>query len=161
MKYSCEISTQMQKELNQTTKLWSIISLIIGSVGLACYVALSMFYEGSFMTVLLCASSILFAFGIVFLFSVSSSNKKAAEMKLAGEYELEPEYIMVTTFKNGENIGTMKIYYKDFVKIKETENYLFLFPNPQMAYPVPKDKLTKEEIAQLKSWLDQAKIKRG
>ena len=160
MKYSCEITPQLQAELNATVKRGFLISLIVGCVGLASYIALSMFFEGYLVNLLLWVSALLFGFGLVFLITVNKSNKNASTLKLSGEYELEPEYMMITSFKNGENIGNMKVYYKDIVKTKETENYIFLYPNPHMAYPVPKNKLSAEERLLLRAWLDAAKAKK-
>ena len=71
---------------------------------------------------------------------------------------LNEEFMEVSSIKNGEVIGTSKIYYKDLVKVKETENYLFLYPNKTQAFAISK-KISTEELSLLKVWVHSSKVK--
>ncbi|MBQ7798145.1 MAG: YcxB family protein [Clostridia bacterium] len=158
MKCSCEINQEVQIELNKKAKRNSIIALIVGLVGLLVYICIPTSVEYFLLEILLWVSSFIFVFGIVFLVTINKANKKVIANKITAEFELEEGYMIVNSIKNGEQINSSKVYYKDIVKIRETEHYIFLYPNRQMAYPLPKSKLTNEEVTTLRSWLNlQAK----
>ena len=153
MKFSCEINEEVQKEVNKTSKFYSILSLVIGAIGIFAYIVISVFVEHVILDILLWVFAFLLVFGILFLVSINKVNKTTVDKKMIDEYELFETYLTVDSFQNGEKIVSIKTYYKDIIKIKETENYLFLYPNKQGAYPVPKSKLSSEELDKLKQWL--------
>lgn len=155
MKYTCKINQEIQAELNKSSKRNSIIATIIGIVGLVAYIALSMWKELFVFEMLLWISACLFGVGIAYIVLINKSNKKAANSTMDGEYELEETFMTIKAHKDGEQISSAKVYYKDMVKLKETANYIFLYPNRQMAYPVPKNKLSAEELSLLKSWISE------
>ena len=159
MKCSIEINEKVQVELNSTIKRNSIISLVIGCIAIALYVILSVFIEDSFwLTYMLWIGAILFAFGLIYLLTVNKLKKQVAKDNSICNYEFEEEYMNVETIKNGEAISNVKFYYKDIVKVKETESYWFLYPNKTAAYPIEKTKLTPEELSTLKMWVQSARI---
>ena len=160
MKYTCEINQQLQTELNKNVKRNSIIATIVGVVGLVAYIGLSMWKELFVFEILLWVSACLFGFGLVYIAMINKTNKKSAESKIIGEYELEETFMTITASKGNEQISTAKVYYKDIIKVRETENYLFLYPNRQVAYPVPKNKLTPEELSMVKLWVSSQLAKK-
>ena len=160
MKYTCEINQQLQTELNKNSKRNSIIATIIGIAGLIAYIALSMWKELLVFEIMLWVSACLFGCGLVYIATINKANKRASSLKIVGEYQLEETFMFITAFKDGEQIGSSKTYYKDLIKIRETENYLFLYPNRQIAYPVPKNKLTPEELSMVKLWVGSQMAKK-
>ena len=46
------------------------------------------------------------------------------------------------------------------IKIKETDNYLFLYPNKVSAVPIPKKEFSPEELSTIKVWVNSAKVKK-
>lgn len=155
MKYTCEINKDLQTELNKSFKRNCIIAVVAGIIGLLAYIVIPK--EMLLMEILLWISSCAFGIGLVLLISINTVNKKASDNKIVGEYELEETFMIINAFKNGEQISSAKVYYKDLIKTKETENYLFLYPNKQTAYPVPKNKLTPEELSLVKVWIQASK----
>ena len=156
MKYKCEINEELQKEANKNSKRNAIIMLIIGAVGLVAYVIVSTFIEHYLLEILSWVSAFLLVFGIFLLVLIKNTNKKMVEKKMVDEYELFEEYLTVDSYQNGEKIVSLKAYYKDLIKIRETENYIFLYPNKQSAYPVPKKQLTDEELVTVRNWVQTA-----
>ena len=160
MKYSIEINESLQNELNKKVKQNCKLAIIIGIIGLAFYIAVSMFFEHFFLEIL---SWIFIAFaggGIGLLIVVNRTNKKACERKLTAEYELFEDYMVVVSQKDGIEISTMKLFYKDVIKIKETENYIFLYADKQTAFPIQKNKLTPEELSTARLWINAHKTKK-
>ena len=158
MKYTCEITQDLQKELSKSNKQKCIIALIISIVGIFAYIIVPI--ENLLLEILLYTSSSVFAISLIILLSINKAIKKTSNNKMVGEFELEEKFFNSIAIKDGEQISSVKIYYKDLIKIKETDNYLFLYPNKQIAYPVPKNKLTQDELSLLKGWLNNAKQKK-
>lgn len=161
MKYRCEINKQVQTELSKTAKRNSIISLVVGIIGLLAYIIISTFKEMFVLEILLWAFAVMFALGLVMLITINKLIKKASENKLICECEFDEEFMNVTAIKNEEQISYSKVYYKDLIKIKETENYVFLYPNKQMAYPVQKRDIPSNELSILKLKIASAITKKG
>lgn len=157
MKNTCEVNQKLYIELNQTVKKNSKISLIFGIIGLVAYIGISVYKEYAWLDYLLWISAILFGFGLVFVLTINKSIKKAKDNIIVTENEIEETFMNITDTKNGEQVGSAKIYYKDIIKVKETQNYLFLYPNKQMAYPISKQGMKAEEIAQVKNWINSAR----
>lgn len=160
IKFSLEINQEVQTELNKSLKRNCIIALVIGIIGFVAYISISMFFEHFILEVLLWVFAFAFGFGLVFLITINKTNKKVVASKMVGEYELFEEFMTIDSIKDGEKISSAKVYYKDIIKIKETENYIFLYPNKQIAYPIPKNKLSAEELSTVKLWVHSAKIKK-
>ena len=160
MKYSLKVDRELQEELNKTLKRNCLIMVIIGAIGLVAYIAISMFIEHFLLEIFLWIFAGLLGVGVCLLIVINKTNKKAADNNFIGEYELFEEYLIVNTFKNDEQISTIKLYYKDVIKIKETENYIFLYPNKQIAYPIAKKKLLPEELSMVKLWINAARLKK-
>ena len=57
------------------------------------------------------------------------------------------------SFKNNQQIGSNKYDYKDFIKVKETQNYIFLYPNKFSAVVVAKNQLSDDELLKFKTWI--------
>ena len=160
MKCSVKIDEKLQRELNEKTWLNGLIFTIIGAIGLGLYIVIGTFVESIILDMLLWVFAFLFAYGIFMLILVKMTNKKSVNNNLTDEIELFEEYLIESTQKNDEVVSTNKIYYKDLLKIRETENFLFLYPNKISAVPIPKKAFTTEEISTIKVWVNSAKVKK-
>ena len=96
-----------------------------------------------------------FGFGLVFLISVRKTNKQANVDDFINTYEFEEDYFTVDSVKNGEQIATIKTYYNEVFKVKDTKQYIFIFPTQYTSYPVIKETFTQEEIDVLLGRLKQ------
>ncbi|MBQ8615034.1 MAG: YcxB family protein [Clostridia bacterium] len=160
MKCSVKIDEKLQKELNEKLWLNSLISLIVGAIGLGAYIVIGIFFESFWLEMLLWVCAFAFGIGLSMLIAVNKVNKKASQNNHVDEMEFFEDHFIGTTTKNGEVIATNKVYYKDLLKIRETENYIFLYMNTAAAAPVPKKEFSPEELSTIKLWVNSAKIKK-
>ena len=151
-KCAVEIDEDLQKEANEKVWIISLTSAIIGVVGLISYIILSIFFKSIWLTLLLCVMAFAFGFGIVYMFVINRINKKSVNKESTDELEIFEDYIDLKTIKNGEVIVTLKTYYKDLFRIRETKNFLFLYINRSSALAVPKKVFTPEEYLTIKGW---------
>lgn len=159
MKCSVKVDENMQKELNNELKNKSKIMVIVGVIGFVLYIALSLFFENSYVDLVLWISAFIFGVGLVLLFTVNKTNKNSVERNLVDEIELFEDHLIENIKKNEEVIATNKHYYKDIIKVKETENYLFLYVNKAAAVPIIKSAFTKDELVNIKILVNSAKAK--
>lgn len=155
MKNSTKFTKQTQEELNKSLEIGSTLSMVIGSVGLIIYIILSVALpEGTqWLDFILYISAILFGFGIVFLISVNKTNKNFRDEKTENEYEFFENYFTIDSTKNGEKVATVKVYYNEVFRLKQTKNYLFVFQNQYTSYPVDKKAFSQEELKMLINWI--------
>ena len=158
-KCSVKIDENLQKEINRKMWIYSLILTIIGLVGLCVYVVLSVKYDNAWTETLLWVMAFSFGFGISFIVSIKKTNKKVSMNNYTDNLEINEEYIFATTTKNEDVISTIKIYYKDLIKIKETERFLVLYVTKINALIIPKNSFNPEEISTIKLWIYSAKKK--
>jgi hypothetical protein len=147
-----KIDVEVQKELSKKIYKNSLIALIVGAVGLAVYIVLGTIFENYWLDLLL-VFAIPFGFGLVFIITIKKLMKKVEDINQINEYVFEEVFVNVSTIRNGESVGTAKIYYKDLVKSKETQNYIYMYINKSAALPVKKENLTQDELIVLRSLL--------
>ena len=154
MKCKIEVNENVQRELTAKLKLICIVMFVLGCVGFLTYISLFVFLGDSFyLYILLIISSLMFGFGLVYLLTIARTKKKQMEHKIVAEYEIFEDHIIEKITRDGEDFSTAKYNYKQFAKIKETQNYLFLFPNKFSALAVPKNQLSQNDFEQLKTWI--------
>lgn len=158
MKCRVTVNEKLQKELNEKIWLTGLIMTIVGAIGLGLYAILSTFFGDKLIfEMLFWVMVFVFALGVTYLFLVKSANKRALNNNYTDEIELFEEYCVVQTLKNEEVVGTLKVYYKDLIKVKETENYLFLYPNKMVATSIPKSEFSAEDFSKIKLWVHSAR----
>lgn len=77
-----------------------------------------------------------------------------AESKITNEYEFEENYFNVISSKNGEEFGRQKVYYKDIYKVKEKEEYIFIYINKINAYIIDTTNSNEEDLKIIKNLLN-------
>lgn len=159
-KCSMVLDIKLQRELNERNWLISLISLIVGSIGLGVYIVIATFYENYFLELMLWVCAFAFGYGLVFLILIKKINKKAAQRNITISLEINEDLVIENDLKEGEVISTNKVYYKDLMKVRETENYLILYVNKASAVPILKSAFTPEELSTIKLWINGAKIKK-
>jgi len=159
MKCRLQVTEQVQKELNARAQLANLILLILGSIGLLAYIVIGVIHEYAWLDYLLWVSAIFFGFGLVFYITIKKINKKNPNLNSTVEYELNEDHFVETIFKNNEQIGNNKFYYKNIMKIRDMKSYIFIYVSASAACAIPKSELTTEEITTLKTWIEKAKQK--
>ena len=149
------VNADMQREFMRTIYIVSLVSLIIGSVGIAAFMAwdiTTIFFKIKEPHILiLVAVAVFFAFGLVFLLTCRKTVKNAAQGPVKAEvYEFFSDYLIAEDYMNGEKVGTAKIYYNQILKRKETKSFLFFYIQANAAAPVSKAGLSEGEINTLR-----------
>lgn len=148
-----KIDEASQKILTKKIRVGSLISMIIGIVGLLIYIILSINFENLNLDFLL-FFSIPFAIGLVLLITIHKNIAKTASYQWINEYVFEKNAIHISTIKNEDVIGTHKLYYKDIYKVKEYDDYLFIFINKANAYILKKSNTTELELNKIKELIN-------
>lgn len=148
-----KLDEKMQKELVRPALIIDLITMIIGIIGLSAYIIIKIFVENSNVEYLL-IFSIPFAFGLVFYLTVKKQLKKIKNNIKLNIYEFYEDFMNIKTMDNGEDVGSVKIYYKDLVKKRESRNYFFLFINNVNAFPIAKCELTENELKEVRNLLN-------
>lgn len=160
MKCKVKIDRKVQDELNKNIQIVSIICLIVGVIGLIAYIVLGAIIESEpFWIEFFLAFSAPFAFGLVMLVINANNKKKVEKAVIEDAFDFQEEFMMVESSKNGEVVSNLKFYYKEIIKVKETNNYLFLYPNKASAFAIPKHDLSEDELNTLKGWVKIAREK--
>ena len=147
-----ELDKEAQKALTRTFFILSLVSLIVGAIGLVLYIVLNIFLTSSYLDVLL-VCSLPFGFGLVYIIMINNIIERTSASKIVNEYTFENDYFMVSSIKNGEVVSTNKIYYKEIYKIKEKDGYLLLYINLSNAYIIKEGNLSSENLTLLKAIL--------
>lgn len=147
-----KIDVEIQKELSKKLYTYSLIALIIGSVGLLVYLVLATIFDNPYFDILL-IFSIPFGFGLVFILTIKKLIKNVQAINQVNTYVFEENYLNVTTTRNLEVVGTAKLYYKELFKSRETKNYIYMYVNKNSALPVKKENLSQDELIILRSFL--------
>lgn len=157
IKVETRLDENAQKEFMRTLFIVSLICLVIGSIGIVGYIvwnvtsAILETYEPDI--VILIAVAVFFAFGLIFVLTYNKVVKKARTEDKKEEYEFFSNYLIANDYLNGEQVATVKIYYKNIIKRRETKNYLFFFVQTNAACALSKAALTKEELNTVRSLL--------
>lgn len=150
------IDKKVQNALNTKQKWISWIMLIIGAIGLITYIVLGTVRESKAWEDVLLIFAIPFTLGLILLINVHRACIWSDRVKREQHYEFQEEKMVVTIYVQGECTGTSEVYYKTLIRMRETKEFLFLYPNKISAFPIEKAKLTPTEYAILKVWIATA-----
>ncbi len=153
---STPLNVDVEKESQKKIKKLCKISLIVGIIGLIAYILIGViaFEEGEepfWLEILLIASSVLFAIGLVMPIALNAATKKSLSTihNVINQYEFYDEYVIVKSYRGEEKIAEAKNYYRELTKTRLTENFVYLHLGLRGAYPVARAALTEEQQAWL------------
>lgn len=158
VKTAAEINAEVQKEMNKTNFILSIVYTVCGAVlfiiGLV-FIVMDIITdveredmaEGYLFFVL---GLILFVCGIIVIVARSKAIKNADKHKTVEENEFFRDHFISRQYVDGEHLVTAKVYYDRLATFRETKNYIFLYNTRVTATAVDKRKLTPEELAAVK-----------
>ena len=148
-----KLDENMQKELVRPALTTYLFMMIIGIIGLLAYIIIGTVVENANVEYLL-VFSIPFGMGLVFYLVIKRQLKQIKNSTNLNIYEFYEDFVNVKTMNNGEDVGTVKVYYKDIIKKRESKNYFFLFINNVNAFPVAKFGLTEDELKEIRILLN-------
>lgn len=143
VKSSVKIDEKVQDELNKTTRILGIVYIALGAVltagGLVvCFLEAYWNSDDFIGTLLLMVGLILLVGGICVNVLCKNLRKTVTKFARVEEVEFYDNYLIERVYTDGEHTSTNKVYFKWIVKIKETQNYLFLYPSRAAAIAVNK-----------------------
>ncbi len=138
MQIRTKIDGKMQKELLMWQIVCSWILLGIGIAGLVVYIAVGVALDLKENYAILVPCSVVFAVGLVFVVSFNKIVKNAEVINKTNIYTFSQEFMQIETEYHGEIQESSKLYYSDILKIKETKNYIFVYPDSTKAFPIEK-----------------------
>lgn len=149
------------KELNKGMRNLGILYIVCGAIifVLSCVLFGINAYEGTDDAdnrIMLIAGLLFLVLGIVFLVICGRTAKTALKLKRVQELEFFGDYLLEKGYTDGEHTSTNKIYYKWIVRVKETQNYLFLYNTRMTALAVDKKSLPLNELNTIRSLLGRA-----
>ncbi len=159
---STQLTADVERESQKKIKLLCKIGLIVGIIGLLSYIIIGVtcFEEDEepfWLEIILLASSVLFALGLVIPITLNVVTKKSLKAvgNMVNRFEFNEEYFTVSSYRGEEKMAEAKHYYREVTKTRETENYVYLHIGIRGAYPIEISRLTEEE----KAWILDLKKK--
>ncbi len=144
---------EARKALTKNLKWLWIALLIVGAMGLAAYIVVATIweevygYEPKWAEILLILSAIPFAIGLIF--TLATRSQKKADLKtdnIKTNSEFFSDCIILREFKDGEQVGVIRIDYSKILRVKRRGEFLYLTITQGIAYPVYLGSLTQEEL---------------
>lgn len=147
MEVKTKIDAKMQKEMLKKQLILSYVFIACGAVGaLIGFFVLIFFDSGEYFA----CSAIVLGCGLGLLIASKKMIKSAEVSNKENIYTFGADFVEVKTMYHDDEMGTLKLYYTDILKIKETKNYIFIFPDNTKAYPVLKENVSDlEELKKL------------
>lgn len=153
------INSEVQKEISKKAYIIWLTALIVGVVGFVAYIVLGTIFPDVSELDLLLFFSMPFGFGLVFVLTIKKQIKSVQTLNQVNTYEFFEDHVVVSTVRNMEVVGSVKVYYKDLTKSKETEKYFLLYLNNVSVLPIKKDGLKKEEQVLVRAFLNLKQLK--
>lgn len=153
------INSEVQKEISKKAYIIWLTALIVGVIGLVAYIVLGTIFPDVSELDLLLFFSMPFGFGLVFVLTIKKQIKSVEKLNQINTYEFFEDHVVVSTVRNMEVVGSVKVYYKDLTKSKETEKYFLLYLNNVSVLPIKKDGLKTEEQVLVRSFLNLKQVK--
>lgn len=138
MEVKTKIEGKVQKELLLPLYVVAWVTTCLGAVGL---IVFGVLLGGEETTNAWDAIGYPFAGLLVVgicIFVMHAFKVKSANINKENLYVFNDEFFEIKTIYHGEIEDTGKLYYNDIAKIKETKNYIFIYPTINLAYPVAK-----------------------
>ncbi len=146
------VNEQTQRKFTKKLYIASIVCLIVGAVGLAAYLAISIGlfaligFESQYIEIMLVFSAP-FAFGLIFLLTLKKQYKNAA---LAGErvitYEFFADDLVIREYCDGSQLAMSRANYSQIVKAVEKPEYIYIYFIKTALCPVDITALSQAEL---------------
>ena len=141
MEVRTSLDERMQKELLKTPIICCWIIIIFGGISLILTIAAAIF-DKKLDSILLIATAVFLVMGIALLISFNKTIQSFQKTNRENVYTFYDEYVEVKTIYHDEVSGSSKLYYSDIFKVKETKSFIFIYLNPQQAFPILKENVS-------------------
>ena len=150
-----KVDAKVQKIMMNKSYIISIICIALSLFGIALYVINAIFIKAddiSYPFLLLFIFTLFI--GLMFVFITRKSIQMASKNENVNHYEFNEDFVIITSVRNGENVGTSKFYYKDLYKTIEKKELLLLCINYASALPIWKKNFTPEDLQTVRKYLN-------
>ena len=151
MKTKTVIDSNVMKQLNGKTLKLGIVFVSLGGVLTVLYVILSLianFFK--FNRLYGVCLVMIIVVGVTLLYSYYKAKSQSMKGNVVNEVEFFDTYLESHSIRNGELFQTNKINYVDISKVKETEDFIFVYINSLSAVVINKKVLTEQELLDVK-----------
>ena len=105
---------EMQRELMEKTFVIGLIGTAFGVICFLIFIGLAVLLnESDTWVVAFIASPVLLVLGIFLLVIYANSIKAVKKQQVVNLYEFFEDHFIISTIRNGENIGSVKLYYSE------------------------------------------------
>ena len=151
------IDENMQREYSANSNKIALAMLIGGAIG--AFVFLVLYFVCEFMVgwddnlflVLFFVFVVFLAGGIFLKIVLNKALQQVKSSPKVNEYEFCSDHFVINQISGGETVATVKFYYAQVTKIKETKNYVNIFINQAQVFPVGKADFDENEWNTFKS----------
>ena len=143
-----KVDAESTKEFGKISRILAFVAMILGIVGVI-YFAVKWAVTHNPTIVYIMIYTAIFILGLIFFIILYVDAKKTVASNFVNDFIFDDDAFNVTTHKNGEVIGTRKIYYNEVSKIKETDLYVFIYVYKSGAYVLNKKDASKEDLTEV------------
>lgn len=161
MKSSVKVDEKVMKQLNSNIlKNGLIWTISIASIILT-YIMVAVFLNKNTNAFILSLMALVLAGGILMIWCYFKIKRDTLKENRTNEVEFFEEYLESRVIKNEQVIATQKVNYNEIVKIKETEDYIFIYPTINNAFVVEKKQFSNQELVEIKLLIYKNDPKKG
>ena len=161
MKSSVKVDEKVIKQLNSNILknglIWTISTVSI----ILTYIMVAVFLNKNTNALILSLMALVLAVGILLLWCYFKIKRDTLKENRTNEVEFFEEYLESHIIKNEQVVATQKINYNEIVKIKETEDYIFIYPTINNAFVVEKKQFSNQELVEIKLLIYKNNPKKG
>lgn len=161
MKSSVKVDEKVMKQLNSNIlKNGLIWTISIASIILT-YIMVAVFLNKNTNAFILSLMALVLAGGILMIWCYFKIKRDTLKENRTNEVEFFEEYLESRVIKNEQVTATQKVNYNEIVKIKETEDYIFIYPTMNNAFVVEKKQFSNQELVEIKLLIYKNNPKKG
>ena len=161
MKSSVKVDEKVIKQLNSNILKKGLIWTILSSSILLIYIIVTVFLNKNINVLILSLMAFVSAGGILMIWCYFKIKRNTLKENRTNEVEFFEEYLESRVIKNEQVVATQKVNYNEIVKIKETEDYIFIYPTINNAFVVEKKQFTSQELVEIKLLIYKNNPKKG
>ncbi len=152
IKGSCIVDNLVRKKINSSNYGLFAFLAILGACGVFVFSSLSVIMSLAWIQSML-VFTIPLVLGSYALLIKNQDYKKTKKIVDINTYYFEEDAFTVVTKRYGEQIAQITFFYREMFKAKETKDFILLYPNKNVVYPVDKQVLSEENLFTLRNYL--------
>lgn len=161
MKSSVKVDEKVIKQLNSNILKKGLIWTILSSAIILIYIIVTVFLNKNINALILSLMAFVSAVGILLIWCYFKIKRDTIKENRTNEVEFFEEYLESSVIKNEQVIATQKVNYNEIIKIKETEDYIFIYQTINTVFVVEKKQFSNQELVEIKLLIYKNNPKKG